>query len=144
MRNFSSAAKKSGPAPMKDNLTAGESSQAHLVPKLGLSPKHSPTSRMYKKQLAHTEAKSRVNNDLRESLTGNLKTAEPTMGQGLVAEAAKAQVETKANTEATSGPMAGIKSSYGKDLISALSNNNNSSKLAGVAAGNRQETSESN
>lgn len=127
---------------MKDNLTAGENSQAQLVPKLGLSPKHSPTSRMYKKQLAHTEAKARVNNDLRESLTSNLKKPEASIGQGLVSEADKVPVETKGNTEATSGAMAGIKSSYGKDLISAL-NNNNSSKLTGVAAGNRQESSES-
>lgn len=66
------------------------------------------------------------------------------MGQGLVADAVNAEAENKGKTEASGGAMAGIKSSYGKDLISAL-NNNNSSKLAGVAAnGNRQESSESN
>lgn len=42
-----------------------------------------------------------------------------------------------------SSTLANIKSSYGKDLISAL-NNNNSSKITAVATGNRQESSESN
>ena len=90
--------------------------------------------------MALTEAKSRVNTDLRESLTGNNKTQEPSsIGAGLVSDKVKSGESSKLNTE-TAG--SAIKSNYGKDLITAL--NNNSSKLTGVAAGNRQESSESN
>lgn len=87
--------------------------------------------------------KSRAAADLTESLTGTKNhTVEASVGQGLVTEASNANKVNKDTTEG--GALAGIKSTYGKDLISALNNNNTNKLTSAVAAGNRQESSESN
>lgn len=60
---------------MKGHYTVEDTSEAKLVPQLGISPNTSPTSRMYKKQMA----KSRATDDLTGTLPKNNMTHEPTI-----------------------------------------------------------------
>lgn len=84
-------------------------------------------------------AKSRATDDLTGTLPKNNMTHEPT----IAGQPNGPVTKTGQPAHEMSSTLANIKSSYGKDLISAL-NNNNTSKITAVATGNRQESSESN